>query len=506
MKMESNELILQNINVGIIFYDSDLKINWLNVKAEELINQFLENKDDSLKNNVSKTILETDLFTNAATTLETGIEQEDEIIVKDNDHKLIKSRLIKNGDNKIKGVIQTIYDITALKKLEKEKEKLNEQFIQAQKMESIGRLAGGISHDFRNILTAIIGLSDLILIEEYPKGEIKKPYVREIRKAAERATELIKQLLIFSRKESLQDQIINPNKLILNNKKMIQSLIGEDIILETNLEHDINKINIDKGQLIQILMNLMVNAHDAMPNGGKILIETKNIYLDNNYAKQHPEILPGDYVAIVVSDNGIGMDEQTKQKIFEPFFTTKKPDKGTGLGLSTVFGIVKHYNGFINVYSEINKGTTFKIYFPSTLKTPNKEHRKQNKRDIYGTENILLVEDDKDLRNMIEKMLRALGYSVTSPESGSDALSIIENNLNKIDLILTDVIMPGISGNDIVKCAQKINPKIKVLLISGYTENIIRNVHINSDIKLPFISKPFSAIDLGYKIREVLNS
>ncbi|MBU1162059.1 MAG: response regulator, partial [Proteobacteria bacterium] len=377
---------------------------------------------------------------------------------------------------------------------------------QVQKMEAIGRLAGGVAHDFNNLLTTIIGNVGILLMgfqEEDPQREC----LEEIRDAGERAAALTRQLLAFSRKQTLRLVVLNINEVITGIKKMLIRLIGEDVKVGTVLESDLLKVKADRSQMEQLIMNLAVNAKDAMPSGGKITIETKNVYLDESYGREHDvEFKPGPYVMLAVSDTGIGMDDETKSHIFEPFFTTKEKGEGTGLGLSTIYGIVKQTGGYIWVYSEPGQGTTFKIYLPGVEMADEPVQREINSFGrLRGSETVLLVEDDKSLRNMAQKVFKQQGYSVLEAKNGEDALKVAEAHEGPIHLMITDVVMPGMTGRELAERIQSIRPETKVVYMSGYTNNAISH-HGVLEPGLNFIEKPFTPENVMRKIREVLDS
>jgi len=382
----------------------------------------------------------------------------------------------------------------------------NEKLLQSQKMEAVGRLAGGVAHDFNNILTGILGYSD-ILLAEIPSDHSNSKFVNEIHKAAKRAAALTNQLLAFSRKQIMKPQVLHLNDLIRNLEKMLERLLGEDIELEAVLPEGLWHVKADPSKIDQVLMNLAVNARDAMPDGGKLVIETRNARLDTDYAKRHPGIAkPGDFVMFSVSDTGTGMDKETLSHLFEPFFTTKELGKGTGLGLSTVYGIVKQSGGYIWAYSEPDKGTCFKTYLPRVQeeKSPSSEicmHSSGSSKRY--SETILVVEDDVTVRSLVPLMLRQEGYIVLVASDGEEALRMFQNHDGRIDLVITDVIMPKMNGPELADSLTQLKPNLKVLFTSGYTSNIIVH-HGVLNPGVAFLEKPLIMETLSRKIRQVL--
>ncbi len=383
---------------------------------------------------------------------------------------------------------------------------LEESYRQSQKMEAIGRLAGGIAHDFNNILTVLTGYTDLML-SNLPPDDSKRPDLMEIRKATDRAANLTRQLLIFSRRQIVNPQIVNLNDLILNLDKMLRRVIGENVELITIPGQPLFPVKADAGQLEQVLINLSVNARDAMPEGGKLIIETVNIHLDEDYIRVHEHsVAAGNFVMIAVSDTGCGMSAEVKKHVFEPFFTTKPKDKGTGLGLATCYGIVKQMKGFIWFYSEVGKGTLFKIYLPCAEGVPEALSKPEKNEPLpVGTETILLVEDEPLVRQLNARILRKQGYDVIEAMNGDDALSFIrEHQKRKIHLLFTDIVMPGINGTELAERIKEISPNIKTLFTSGYTdETVLRYGVLES--RLAFLQKPISPQMLVRKIREILD-
>ncbi|MCB4791032.1 MAG: response regulator [Elusimicrobia bacterium] len=402
-----------------------------------------------------------------------------------------------------KGYFLAIFqNITEQRHSEEEKNKLHEQLLQSQKMDAIGRLVGGIAHDFNNQLTAILGFCNIALGDLGPDNPASQDLI-EITKAGEKSASLIRQLMAFARKQVLIPKILNLNELITDIKKMLSQLISENIKIELNLENSLGSIKVDPAQIEQVLLNLIVNARDAMPKGGLLIIETKNVELDEEYAIIHPEVHPGPYVKLEVADTGHGMTQEVLSHIFEPFYTTKEYGKGTGLGLSTVHGIVKQSGGHISVYSEIGKGTSFRIYFPQIFDKAHVLHEKESIKNYTGNETILLVEDEDGVKTVIKRILESNGYKVIEASSSEDALKICRLGDKKIHLLITDVIMSGMDGSELSTQIKKEYPDIKVLFMSGYIEEYI--VHRGVlDEGINFMQKPIMQKDLLIKVREVL--
>jgi len=427
------------------------------------------------------------------------------IITKDGSEKMISdwTSIVRNEEARIthyKGIVE---DITERKRLEQERQELQEQFLQAQKMESVGRLAGGIAHDFNNLLTTILGNAEMVLMDT-GKDDPRSEMIQEVKRAGERASNLTRQLLAFSRKQILQPEVICLNEVVNDMEKMLGRIIREDVGLKTDLAPDLGEVEADVGQIEQVIMNLCVNARDAMPKGGTLTIETGNVELDEAYAMKHLAVTPGPYVMLAVSDTGTGMTREVKSQLFEPFFTTKEKGKGTGLGLSTIYGIVKQSNGNIWVYSEPGKGSTFKIYLPRH-QGGSSGLKKAAKKEValHGSETILLVEDDETVRNVTLKGLESYGYHVLCAQDGREALRILREYEGPIHLTLTDVVMPGMSGGDLAARAREEQQDLKFLFMSGYTDNDI--VHKGFlDKGIAFLQKPFTPDHLARKVREVL--
>lgn len=386
-----------------------------------------------------------------------------------------------------------------------ERQRSDRQLRQAQKMEAVGQLAGGVAHDFNNLLTVIGGYVDLL--RENPRlDEPMRRDLTDIRGAADRAAALTRQLLAFSRRQVLQPVVLDLNQVIVDLEKMLGRVIGEDVHLLMELHPALGRVRADPGQIDQVLMNLVINARDAMPGGGKLTIETTNVELDEDYSRRHVAAEPGFYVMCSVSDDGLGMDQETRSRIFEPFFTTKETGKGTGLGLSTVFGIVKQTGGFIWVYSELGQGTTFKIYLPRIDEHASRVEPNRAEEDaLVGTETILLVEDEESLRTLAARILGQCGYRVLPATDAAEALALSQRHEGPIHLMVTDVVMPGTSGPELAKRLGPLRPEMKVLYMSGYTENgIVRHGVLEEDTS--FLQKPFDRKGLARKVREVLDS
>jgi PAS domain S-box-containing protein len=395
-------------------------------------------------------------------------------------------------------VLAVTQDVTEAKRVEN-------QLRQAQRMGAVGRMAGGIAHDFNNILTVIMGYSEITL-HHLGSSHPTATNLREIKRSAERATSLTRQLLAFSRQQVLYPRVLDLNSVVTNLNQMLHRLIGEDIVLSFQPADPLGYIKADLGQIEQILMNLVVNARDAMSKGGTIAIATSNVELNEGYLDSHFSVLPGRYVLLSVSDTGCGMDEKILSHIFEPFFTTKGPGQGTGLGLSTVYGIVKQSNGYIWVYSELQRGTTFKLYFPLYAEgVPEPEAWSANVRPVGGTETILVVEDDESLRRLTVALLESTGYRVLEADNGGTAIRLVQDSMESIDLLLTDVLMPVMSGVDLSAILRKVRPSMKVLLTSGYAGDLIAR-HRGSEPDFALLEKPFTRHDLLSKIRFVLGS
>jgi len=382
---------------------------------------------------------------------------------------------------------------------------LEEQLRQAQKMEAVGRLAGGVAHDFNNLLMAMTGYADLLL-RAMRQDDPHRRYVGEIQKAAHRAAALTQQLLAFSRKQVLSPKILDLNTSVIDIERMLRRLIGEDVELVTDLAPDLGLVKVDPHQVDQVILNLVVNARDAMPKGGKLTIRTANVYLDEQFAKTHPEGASGEYVMLSVSDTGCGMDPDTLSRIFEPFFTTKPMGKGTGLGLSTVYGIVRQSGGQIDVESEVGKGSTFRIYLPRVSEPAMERSTANPYGDLPGgTETVLLVEDEDTVRSVVRGVLQSSGYNVLEAASGEEALGVCEGHRGPIHLVVTDVVMPGISGRELAERLAERIPDLRVLYMSGHTDDSVLRHGVMTGGGA-FLQKPFSPEVLVRRVRELLDT
>src|SRR5246500_2514147 len=405
---------------------------------------------------------------------------------------------LRDSDGQVSGAICMSLDITDRKQLE-------EQLRQAQKMEAVGRLAGGIAHDFNNLLMVIQGYSDL-LVERLPTGDPLRRNAEQIQMASQRASSLTRQLLAFSRKQMLAPKILNVQTVVADMEKILRRLIGEDIQLETSSAPDLGLVKADRSQIEQVILNLAVNARDAMPQGGRLTIETANVELDSSYSHPPAVLSPGKYVMLAVTDNGCGMDAETQAHVFEPFFTTKEKGKGTGLGLATVYGVVKQSGGYVWVYSEPGRGTSFKIYLPRIEETAvpaGRDGKSETQIPERGSETILLVEDEKGVRELAREYLASSGYTVIEAEDGHTALELAAMHVGQIHLLLTDVVMPGISGRELAERVSQIRPGIKIIYMSGYTDQaVVHHGILQNDAVL--LQKPFTLMTLAGKLREML--
>jgi len=386
-----------------------------------------------------------------------------------------------------------------------ERRALEDQLRQAGKMEAVGQLAGGVAHDFNNILTAILGYADL-LNADLPAEDRRREDVEEIRKAAHRAAALTRQLLAFSRKQVLEPRSLDVNALVDNMDKMLRPLLGENVELRTAPAADLRAVRADPNQIEQVILNLAINARDAMPTGGKLTIETSNVDLDEHYAARHPSVVPGPHVMLAVSDTGTGMDAATQARIFEPFFTTKDPGRGTGLGLATVYGIVKQSGGSIWVYSEVGQGTTFKIYFPALDAPPEQLGKGPTlSQDLRGSETVLVVEDDEQLLHVAQRALEARGYTVLAAGRGDAAIALARRHNGPIHVLLTDVTIPDMDGRRLAAAIRADRQDVRLLYMSGYADQAIVH-HGLLDASVAYLPKPFTTEAIARRVREVLDA
>jgi signal transduction histidine kinase/ActR/RegA family two-component response regulator len=438
--------------------------------------------------------------------LDPSIKSRDEIVLNDGRIFDCYSSAMISAEGKDFGRVWFFMDISVRKRAEVEQKNLEAQLRGTKKMEAIGSLAGGVAHDFNNLLTVILSYTDFAMGQALPGSPIMND-LQEVMKAAQRASELTRQLLAFGRKQVLQPISLNLNQVIIGVEKMLRRIVGEDIKIDIELAPEIGIVLADPGQIEQVLMNLVVNAREAMPQGGKLTIETGNVILDTDYVKNHLDGDSGTFVQLSVTDTGCGMDAATQAKLFEPFFTTKALGVGTGLGLSTAYGIVKQSGGNILVYSELGKGTTFKVYLPRDLSAiePGITKTAITPKLSEGIETILVVDDEKAIRDVAGRMLAKAGYKVLIASGGADAIRASGEYSGTIDLLLSDVVMPQIGGNELALELSKTRPALKVLFMSGYPNNAMSH-HDVLDAGFQFIGKPFSAVDLTRKIRDVLNA
>ena len=493
---------LESAANAVVITDRSDKIMWVNpaftvvtgYSSEEAIGQSLTilNSDKHPKS----------FFDEISKTIRAGKVWHGEVVNRRKDGNLFTDEQtitpVRNESGEITRFVTIEQDVT-------EKKQLAQQLNHAQRMESVGRLAGGVAHDFNNLLTVIIHYS-AALMERKELDPHARQQAEEIKKAGNRAAALTRQLLAFSRQQVLEQKILNLNAIVTDTEKMLRRLIGEDIELLTGLNPNLSSVKADPGQIEQIIMNLAVNARDAMPKGGKLTIETANTDLDEEYARHHPSSAPGRFVLLSVTDTGIGMDQETRTHIFEPFFTTKELGKGTGLGLSTVYGIVKQSGGYIWVYSEPGQGSVFKVYLPRVEEPAQQIHRSEPAAETPGgTETVLVVEDDESLRTLTRIILEEAGYTVLEANSGPQAIETAQRRSAPIHLLLTDVVMPGMNGPKVAEELAQRHPEAKVLYMSGYTGFTAADRGL-LDAKVSLIQKPFSADSLLRKVREVLEA
>ena len=414
---------------------------------------------------------------------------------------IIAAALIKGPDSQGRGMVENLTDVS-------EQINLETQLRQVQKMEAIGQLAGGVAHDFNNILTAIFGNVDLAISKlksQFPEANATLDRLQQIKEAARRAASLTRQLLAFSRRQVIRPEAVNINDTLYDLERMLHRLITEDIDLELRCEPNLDRVKVDPGQLEQVIVNLVVNARDAMKDGGQLTLETQNVILDQDYVVTHGEVVAGPNVLLTVSDTGSGMDQATLERVFEPFFTTKPTGQGTGLGLATVYGIIKQSGGNITIYSEPGLGTTFKVYFPAVQEPATPRERVQSEGPPpRGNETILICEDDNAVRELTKQTLKEAGYTVITAEEGQKALQLAGETTGRIDLLITDVIMPEMNGKKLSDTLTKSRPEIRTLFVSGYTSNVIAH-HGVLEENVEFLEKPYSRQQLLERIREVLD-
>ncbi|MGH3103162.1 MAG: PAS domain S-box protein, partial [Gaiellaceae bacterium] len=411
--------------------------------------------------------------------------------------------VVRNEAGEPEMILTIARDVTERNRAAEDKAKLEEELRQAQKMEAVGRLAGGVAHDFNNLLTAITGYGDLALARLDEDSPARRN-VEEMKRAGERAAALTRQLLAFSRKQVLQPKVLDLNDVVGGLEGMLARVLGEDVELATGLEPELGRTRADPGQIEQVVLNLAINARDAMPRGGRLTITTSNVELDDFFVAVHPGATPGQFVQLAVSDTGEGMDRETLGRVFEPFFTTKPPGQGTGLGLSTVYGIVSQTGGQIWAYSEPGRGTAFKVYLPRVWDVAADREEQRAQPGLGGTETVLLVEDEAIVRSLVREMLERAGYTVLEAADGDEAAALADEHAGAIDLLMTDVVMPGVGGQQLAARMLQERPGLRVLFTSGYTEAAIMHHGVLAP-DTAFLEKPFTAVDLGRKVRELLD-
>ena len=496
---EKLETVTQNMGAGLAFISKDYRIIWANKVLKQIFGA-IEGEICHLTYNKSNEICPgcgvREIFEKGSEKV--VHEQEGKDLEGNTIWSEIVATSVKDKDGNITAALELVIPITERKKLEA-------QLRQAQKMEAIGQLAGGIAHDFNNALTLIKTCSELTLFDLKESDPLREK-IEMILEATNRSADLAHRLLAFSRRQVMEMKVLDLNNLLKDLDKMLRRVIGEDIELVNVLAEDLGRVKVDPGQVEQVVLNLALNAKDAMPRGGKLTIETANVELDETYSRTHVDVIPGRYVMLAVSDTGIGMTPEIKNRLFEPFFTTKEKGKGTGLGLAMVYGIVKQSGGNIWIYSEAGMGTTFKVYLPRVDEPlEEKKKRKPSEGELpRGGETVLAVEDNKDVRRMAAQILRRQGYRVLEAANGGEALLVCEKLKEEIHLLLTDVVMPGMSGRELAHRLSFLRPEMKILYMSGYSDDSIVSYGILNE-KVGFIPKPFSLEALVNQVREVLD-
>ncbi|HET7321819.1 MAG TPA: PAS domain S-box protein, partial [Longimicrobiaceae bacterium] len=492
---------VQSLDEGLIITDLDDRVLYVNERMATMIGYSGEEILGRLSVEVLQ-IDDEDAMEERNQRRREGITERYQLVMKRRDGQSIPVEitgtpfLSPNGE--IVGTLGAITDITERKELE-------EQLVQSQKMEAVGRLAGGVAHDFNNLLTAIKGFTELLLLD-FDENDPRRSFITEIQGASNRAAGLTRQLLAFSRKQVLQPRVLDLNGSVTEIEKMLRRLIGEDVELITRPDPALGRVKADPGQMEQVLMNLVVNARDAMPDGGRLTVSTGNATLSADDIPPHAgEVVPGRFVVLSVQDTGTGMDEQTKGRIFEPFFTTKGQGKGTGLGLATVYGIVQQSGGFIEVESELGEGTTFRIALPRVEEAAEEQNAERPASGpVSGTETVLLVEDEVAVRVLVRRVLDRAGYRILEASSGQAALDLLADTGARVDLLLTDVVMPGMSGRELADELTARTPGLPVLYMSGYTDEAIMHHGVLAE-GVAFLEKPFTPDILLRKLRDVLD-
>jgi two-component system cell cycle sensor histidine kinase/response regulator CckA len=510
--------ILKTINDAVTVLDPKGEVVFMNAAAENLTGWKQKEAAGKAVAEIFK-IVDGDgqtAATNGPLTA-AGSERQSWLLAKDGRQIPIEDEAVPLRDEagNITGAVLVCRDISARRQAQANQERFRqmaeEQLRKSQRLEAIGRLAGGLAHDFNNMLTAIIGTSELAMLELHRDHPVRRD-LKEIKQTADRAANLTRQLLAFARQQIIAPGILNVNDLLMNLDKMLRRLIGEDIELVMAPASDIGLVKVDAGQIEQVIVNLAVNARDAMPQGGKLILQTENTTIDQKPSSLPAELPPGDYVLLTVRDNGLGMTEEAQSHLFEPFFTTKEVGKGIGLGLATCYGIIKQNGGHIEVKSAVGEGTTFRIYLPRTDEMADTMPEQQGAGTLpqggrpSGNETVLLVEDEPTVREVATRMLREQGYNVLVAANGDEALNLVRSRPSEpVHLLVTDVVMPRMSGRVVADQLRATHPEMKVLFISGYSDDTLTRHGASPDTNLNFLQKPFSPSLLAYKIREVLD-